>query len=120
VPRLFWLIVGCTSVALGVIGAVLPLLPTVPFLLLAALAFARSSPRFHAWLMNHPRLGPPIHDWQREGAISRRAKVLAVTMMALALGVSVALGVRPWIIGLQALVLTGVAIFLLTRPRPRS
>jgi uncharacterized membrane protein YbaN (DUF454 family) len=80
-----WLLLGTgwLSLALGVIGIFLPLLPTVPFLLLASACFARSSPRFHSWLLNHPTLGPPIVDWQQHRRIRPRAKIMALSMMAL-------------------------------------
>lgn len=57
------LAIGCVSVALGVAGVVLPLVPTTPFLLLAGVCFAKSSDRFHTWLMEHRILGPYIHNW---------------------------------------------------------
>ncbi len=114
--RTLWLILGLLATACGVAGIVLPLVPTTPFLLLAALAFARSSPRLHTWLVTHPRLGPPINDWRRHGAISRRGKFAAVAVMAGTLGFSVASGVRAWIIVVQAIVLMGAAAFVLSRP----
>ncbi|MDT9407683.1 YbaN family protein [Corynebacterium rouxii] len=58
------LAIGCVSVALGVAGVVLPLVPTTPFLLLAGVCFAKSSDRFHTWLMEHRILGPYIHNWR--------------------------------------------------------
>ena len=73
VMRLVWLLLGVSSVVLGVVGAVLPLLPTVPFMLLAAYCFARSSNRAHNWLVNHRVFGTAIADWQRSGAISLAA-----------------------------------------------
>ena len=76
------------SLVLGVIGIFVPMLPTVPFLLLAAWAAGHSSPRLSNWLENHPRLGPPITDWRRAGVVSRRAKwaaTLAMTASAIAM-----------------------------------
>lgn len=115
-PRFLWLAIGCASVAAGAAGALLPLLPTTPFLLLAAFAFARSSPRLHQWLIMHPRFGPMIEDWRRYGAISRRVKAYSLASMAAAIALSVAFGVSAVFLGFQALVLGGAAIFVLTRP----
>ncbi|MBW7949136.1 MAG: DUF454 family protein [Pseudorhodoplanes sp.] len=114
--RVLWFSLGLTSVACGIAGIILPLVPTTPFLLLAAFAFARSSPRLHAWLVSHPRLGPPINDWQRHRAIRRRAKVVAVAAMVAFLTLGAALGLAPEIIAAQALVFAAVAAFVLTRP----
>lgn len=114
--RVLWFSLGLTSVACGIAGIILPLVPTTPFLLLAAFAFARSSPRLHAWLVSHPRLGPPIKDWQRHRAIRRRAKVVAVAAMVAFLALSAAFGLAPEIIAAQALVFAAVATFVLTRP----
>jgi uncharacterized membrane protein YbaN (DUF454 family) len=100
----------------GIAGIVLPLVPTTPFLLVAAFAFARSSPRLHDWLVRHPRLGPPIEAWRAHGAISRTNKRLAVAVMLCALGLSLAAGVPLWIIGLQGVVMAGSATFVLSRP----
>lgn len=69
-------------VALGAIGAVVPLMPTTVFLIAAAACFARSSPRFEAWLLDHPRFGPTLRDWRAHGAISRPAKIMACAGMA--------------------------------------
>jgi len=80
--RVLWVLAGCISLGLGIIGIVLPLLPTTPFVLLAAFCFARGSARFELWLLNHPRLGPPILAWRREHALPLRAKQLAWSMMA--------------------------------------
>jgi uncharacterized membrane protein YbaN (DUF454 family) len=114
--RIFWFSLGITSLALGVVGAFLPLLPTVPFLLLAAFGFARSSETVHDWLIDHPRLGPPIQDWRANGAIRRRVKWLASVSILAAFVLSLALGVAPWVLGVQALVLICVSVFIWTRP----
>ncbi len=111
--RALWLTLGLVSTACGVAGVVLPLVPTTPFLLLAAYAFARSSPRLHNWIMTHPRLGLPIAHWNRHGAISRRATMAA---MAATFMTSVLLGVSGINLIAQATVLGGVATFVLTRP----
>lgn len=114
--RTLWLIGGGTALALGVVGVALPLLPTVPFLILAAFCFARSSDRLHDWLLSHPTFGPPIADWRRSGAISRRGKIAASVSIAAAFALSVALGVRPTILAVQAMTLAAVATFIWTRP----
>ena len=117
--RIAYLAAGWLLLGLGVAGAMLPLLPTTPFLLAAGWCFCRSSPRMAAWLLHHPVLGKPLHAWQREGAISMRAKLLAIAGMAgsYALTVHLArLGPIP-AIGL-ALLLLCVALFILTRPTP--
>ena len=109
-------IMGWVSVGLGVVGMVLPLLPTVPFLLLAAVCFARSSDTAHDWLMNHPRLGPPIADWRAHGAIRRPVKRLAVAMICASFLIPFLLGSAPWVMATQACALVAVAAFILTRP----
>ncbi|WP_347313696.1 YbaN family protein [Defluviimonas sp. SAOS-178_SWC] len=114
--RVAWLILGASSLALGAAGIFLPLLPTVPFLLLSAFAFSRSSERLHHWLLAHPVFGPPTSAWRERGAIDRRAKWLASGSIAAAFLVSVALGLKAWVLGVQALVLFAVSVFIWTRP----
>ena len=114
--RALWLTLGLISTACGIAGAVLPLVPTTPFLLLATYAFAQSSPRLHTWLVTHPRLGPPIADWNAHGAISRRAKMSAIAVMAATFLVSAIAGVSGTVLLIQAVVLCGAAAFILTRP----
>ncbi|MBX2986615.1 MAG: YbaN family protein [Bdellovibrionaceae bacterium] len=79
---LLFIAAGFLFLVIGIIGIALPVLPTTPFLLVAAYCFSRGSRRFHDWLIHHPRLGPPIVDWQRHRVIRRRAKVIASLMMA--------------------------------------
>ncbi|MGH1446642.1 MAG: YbaN family protein [Cognatishimia sp.] len=114
--RYIWLIGGLLSVALGAIGIILPLLPTVPFLLLAAFCFARSSEFLHNWMLTHPKLGPPISDWQENGAIGLNAKRLATLSVIAVFGLSLALGARPLVLGIQAITLGCVMLFIWTRP----
>lgn len=114
--RWFWRAVGIGSVGAGALGTVVPLLPTTPFLLLAAWAFARSSPRWRAWLVEHPRFGPALHAWQTRRAIPRRARRLALLSLALGLVVSILLAVPAPILVLQGLAAVVVTLFLLSRP----
>lgn len=116
--RIIWLGAGLLSVGLGILGAVLPVLPTTPFLLLAAYCFARSSPRLHLWLMTHRTFGPSIIDWQQHGAISRRAKRLAAFTMLAAFLLSVFMQLPAWVLAIQAVALGGAATFVLSRPNP--
>lgn len=114
--RALWLLLGGTAFALGAVGIFLPLLPTVPFLLLAAFAFAKSSERLHGWLLSHRIFGPPIEDWQNRGAIRRKAKWMATASILATFLITLALGVRAEILGIQAATLLAVAIFIWTRP----
>jgi uncharacterized protein len=109
-------VVAVTSLALGVIGAFVPVMPTVPFVLLAAWAAARSSPRLSNWLENHPQMGPHIRDWHRGGVVRRRAKWTATVMMAGG-AVTMLLFVRPLWVPLTAIaIMATVAIWLWARP----
>ncbi len=72
------IVVGWLSIALGAIGLFLPILPTTPFILLAAACFAKSSPRFHAWLLRNKTFGPLIQNWQQHRAVPRHAKRMAI------------------------------------------
>ncbi len=118
--RLLWLTVGLLSTGSGIAGMVLPLVPTTPFLLLGAYAFARSSPRLHEWLVTHPRFGRLIADWRAHRAIGARSKIVSMVVIVAAFVLSVALGVDAWVLALQAVVLTAVGTFVVTRPLPPS
>ncbi len=114
--RWLWAGIGLLTLALGMVGAFLPILPTVPFLLLSAFCFARSSERLYNWLLSHPLFGPPIQDWRRNGAIRRRAKFLATASIAAAFIVPFALKVAPAVLTFQAFVLAAVLFFIWSRP----
>ncbi|MEI6485373.1 MAG: YbaN family protein [Sphingomonadales bacterium] len=114
--RPLWIIIGLTSLALGIAGVVLPLLPTTPFVLLAAYCFARSSPRLHAWLLANRTFGPLIRNWEQHRAIAPRAKLMAVASMAAVFGISFLVGAPARVIIIQAVVLPITGLFILTRP----
>lgn len=80
--RALWLAAGGFALAAGIVGIFLPLLPTTPFVLLAAYCFSRGSARCERWLLEHPRFGPMVRDWRTHRAIPLRAKQLATVMMA--------------------------------------
>jgi len=116
--RWAWWLLAWLSLGLGVVGVVLPGLPTVPFILLSAYAAARGSRKLHARLLAHPAFGPMIRDWQRSGAVSRRAKRLAVAMMALAAVIMFLTAPRWWMAAIGTAIMAVVAAWLWTRPEP--
>jgi uncharacterized membrane protein YbaN (DUF454 family) len=114
--RPLWLAAGVISAATGLVGIVVPVLPTTPLMILAAACFARSSPRLHDWLWHHPVFGPAIQAWREQGAIPRVAKRASVIAMAAAFGLSVWMGLAPWVLAVQGAVLITAATWILTRP----
>jgi uncharacterized membrane protein YbaN (DUF454 family) len=114
--RPFWNTIGGLAFVLGVIGLFLPVMPTTPFILLAAFAFGKSSPRLRRWLETHPVFGPPILDWQTKGAIAPRHKAMAAGMMAVTFTVSAILALPAYVLVIQAVCLGGAALYVLTRP----
>lgn len=117
--RLFWLIAGGLALAVGIAGIVLPLVPTTPLLLLAAFCFARASPRLEMWLVEHPRLGPPIRNWRAEGAISTRGKLAALIAIGATFTLSLVLRLPAHVLLIQAVTLGAVVVFITTRPSPK-
>jgi uncharacterized membrane protein YbaN (DUF454 family) len=88
VRALLW-VAGSAALVLGLIGVVLPGLPTTPFILLAAACYAKASPRLHAWLLNHRWFGPMLRDWERERSLTRRNKTVSIVSMTVMVGVSI-------------------------------
>jgi len=121
--RWAWWLLAYASLGLGLAGMVLPGLPTVPFVLLSAFAAARGSERLHQRLLQDPRFGPMIRDWQAGRTVSRRAKWMATwTMLASALllvGLMLARGDgRWWLVALPVGCMATVATWLWLRPEP--
>jgi len=114
--RLAWQAMGGIALLLGAMGVVLPLLPTTPFVILAAFAFAKGSPALHDGLMQSRTFGPIITDWRANGTIAPRYKILALAMMGGALALSVAMTIPLAVLALQALSMTAAASFILSRP----
>lgn len=116
VSRWLWTLGGWGALALGAAGVVLPVLPTTPFVLLAAYMFGKGSPRLRAWLLAHRTFGPLIRDWEERGAIPRRAKILAVSVMALTFLASIFMELGWVILAIQAVALSGAGLYVVTRP----
>ncbi|SIR11591.1 YbaN family protein [Solilutibacter tolerans] len=116
--RIGWWLLAYASLGLGFIGIFLPGLPTVPFVLLSAFAAARGSDRLHAWLLAHRRFGPMIRDWQAHGAVSRRAKRMAVAMMLLSGVLMLLLMPNRWMALPGIVVMAIVGTWLWHRPEP--
>ena len=108
--RVMFFSAGVIALLLGLIGVVLPLLPTTPFVLVAAWCFARSSPRFHRMLLEHRLFGPLIRDWEQHGIIPLKVKCLSTTMMLVM--VSYPLLFRSFDLSLKALVVLTVIVAL--------
>lgn len=111
-----WRVLAIVSVALALLGTVLPVLPTVPFLLVAAWAGSRGWPRLETWLLEHPKHGPAIRRWRDHGAVPRRAKWVASAMMLASTAILAFSAVPLWTkIAVPAFMAT-VAAWLWMRP----
>ena len=113
-----WIGLGWLFVLLGLVGIALPLLPTTPSLLLAAICFSKGSENIYRWLINHPTLGLPINNWRERRAITRRSKIVATVSMLILLVITPLVGAPWWAAAVQAAVLTMVAIFLWRQAEP--
>lgn len=121
--RAIFLAVGSLCVLLGVIGLFLPLLPTTPFLLLAAACYARGSRRFYDWLLANRTFGPLIYEWRKHRSIPYRTKISAIALMSFMLGISITFFVPiMWVKVLLGAMGVGLAIWMYRMPsrdRPR-
>ena len=118
--RWLWWLLAYASLGLGIVGIVVPGLPTVPFVLLAAFAAARGSQRLRERLLADRRFGPMIRDWEREGAVSRRAKWLATATMAVCAVVMFLTAPKWWMAATGTAFMAATAAWLWRRPEPRQ
>ena len=115
--RTVYLLSGFTALALGAIGVVLPLLPTVPFVIVAAFCFARSSPQLERKLLEHRHFGDHIRTWRERGAISRKGKRAALIAFAASAGIGLLFTPLPWSLAPLIAGLVG-GTWILRRPEP--
>lgn len=114
--RIVYAAIGLVCVGLGVLGAVLPVLPTTPFLLVALWAFSRGSTRLEAWLLGHPRFGPRLVAWRENGVIPLSVKLTAWISMAASLTAMIVVGASPIAIVGAASVMAIGAVYIALRP----
>ncbi len=114
--NVLWRSLAVIALLLGAIGVVLPVLPTVPFLLVAAWAASRGWPRLETWLLEHEQFGPHIRRWRERGAVSRRAKTLASVLMSASAAIVLLLAIPAWVKGTVVLGLGCTAWWLWRRP----
>jgi uncharacterized protein len=116
VTLLAWRALALVCVVLGMAGVVLPGLPTVPFLLVAAWAGGRGWPRLETWLLEHPRHGPPIRRWRERRSVPRRAKWFASAMMVASTAIVALSGAPLWLKIALPCTMAAVAAWLWRRP----
>jgi uncharacterized membrane protein YbaN (DUF454 family) len=109
-------LVGCLCVALGLIGALVPLMPSTLFFIAAAGCFAYASPRLEAWLLSFKFIGEPVRAWRERGAIARTAKIMATLGMSIGLAAFASTGANTVTLAVAAIFLALCAFFIWTRP----
>lgn len=114
--RWLWFALGASALGLGALGAILPLLPTTPFILVAVYAFSRSSPALGRRIEASRTFGPLVARWREHGAIAPRIKFVSVGMMAAAFALSIVLAAPPFVLVIQGVLITVGALFVLSRP----
>ncbi|ASK36471.1 hypothetical protein CEK62_08380 [Alcanivorax sp. N3-2A] len=115
---LLWRLLAVLALATGMVGVVLPGLPTVEFLLLAAWAAGKGWPALERWLLAHPRFGPPIRQWREHGAVPRHAKWLATVTMAVSALLMALSSLLLWAKLLIPAIMVAVLVWLWRRPEP--
>ncbi len=114
-----WLLLGAGTVcvALGLVGLFLPVLPTTPFMLLAAACYARASKRFYYWLLSNRTFGPMIHEWRKHRSIPYRTKIAAIGLMLVTLAISIVFFVEPaWLKAVLAATGLALAVWMYRLP----
>lgn len=118
--RRFYLCVGYASLGLGILGIFLPVLPTTPFIILAAWSFSRSHPELARRLYDHPRFGPLLTDWRDQKAIPWRAKMYALSALALSFAFTTWLTESRTLPLILGAIMGSVALYIVTRPEPQK
>ena len=121
ISRPVWFAIGWIFVVLAALGAILPLLPTAPFLIIAAIAFSKSSERCRQWLYNQPLFGPILTEWEEHGVIPRGAKVIALISMTLSFAALLISGKVPvWALVIVGIFLLACGWFVASRPSKKA
>ncbi|MDZ7778683.1 MAG: YbaN family protein [Gemmatimonadota bacterium] len=115
--RWAWIAGGWAALGLGIVGAFLPVIPTTPLVLVAAWCFSKGSKRLHTRLLEHPRFGPMIRDWERHHVIRLRAKILATATIVPLVGYMILFSAAPrWTKGLTVVLVVWGLTFIWTKP----
>ena len=112
------LFLACFFLVLALIGVILPGLPTVPFLLLAAWFSTKGSPRLNRWLHEQPYFGKILTDWESQTAVSRKSKIFAISMLIVSWGIMFSL-LNIWVLAGITVLFIGVSAYLVSRPEPQ-
>lgn len=112
--RILWVTLGWLTLGLAILGILLPLLPTTPFLLLSAFCFSKGSAKIHHWIISHKWFGPPIRDWQAGKGISLKAKVTAIISLWLSIGYAAHVVAQNFMIQIMLVIIAAsVSLFLI-------
>jgi uncharacterized membrane protein YbaN (DUF454 family) len=117
VVRGLFLVCGAVAFIAGLVGVFMPLLPATPLFILAAACFARAYRPFHEWMLGHRWIGPMLHEWHTHRSIPYRTKIIAIGMMLLSFGASIAfVVVQPWLQLLLAACALALAVWMYRIP----